>query len=72
MCLQWSLASDPKKEGGLRLKRVGNWNKASALMHIWNLFVKAGSDWVAWVMGVHEYLLRKRDFRTINIPQEAT
>ena len=56
----------------MRIKRVGNWNKASALKHIWNLFVKAGSDWVAWVMGVHEYLLRKRDFRAINIPQEAT
>ena len=42
------------------------------MKHIWNLFVKAGSDWVAWVMGVHEYLLRKRDFRAINIPLEAT
>lgn len=28
----------PKNEGGLGLKRVGEWNKAAAMKHFWNLF----------------------------------
>ncbi|XP_062155223.1 uncharacterized protein LOC133863288 [Alnus glutinosa] len=36
-------------EGGLGIKRIEVWNKASMLNHIWNLFTKAGSLWVAWI-----------------------
>ena len=49
----------PKKEGGLGLKRVEDWNEATAMKHIWNLFTQAGSLWVA---GVHAMLLKGRSF----------
>jgi hypothetical protein len=39
----------PNKEGGLGIKNIEVWNQASILNHIWNLFAKAGSLWVAWV-----------------------
>jgi len=38
-----------KKERGLGIKDIEVWNQASILNHIWNLFAKAGSLWVAWV-----------------------
>jgi hypothetical protein len=36
------------------------------LHHIWNLFVKAGSLWVAWVQ---VYLLKGKSFWQVKIPQ---
>lgn len=42
--------------GGLGIKRLKKSNKASMLRHIWSLFARAGSLWVAWV---HEYLKEK-------------
>jgi hypothetical protein len=39
----------PKKEGGLGIKNIEVWKQASILNHIWNLFAKAGSLWVACV-----------------------
>lgn len=37
------------KDGGLGLKRVEDWNKAAMLRHIWKLFAREGSLWVARV-----------------------
>jgi len=45
----WHHICVPKREGGLGLKRLEVWNQASMLNHIWSLFAKAGSLWVAWV-----------------------
>ncbi|GKV32308.1 hypothetical protein SLEP1_g40922 [Rubroshorea leprosula] len=39
------------------------------LKHIWLLFSKAGSIWVAWV---HEYLIKGRSFWTLSIPADAS
>jgi hypothetical protein len=44
----WDKICFPKK-GGLGIKKIEVWNKASMLNHIWNIFAKAGSLWVAWV-----------------------
>jgi hypothetical protein len=59
----------PNKEGGLGLKRRADWNKSAILKHIWNLFSKAGSLWVAWV---HSNLLKGRCFWTVKVLQECT
>jgi hypothetical protein len=37
------------KNNFLLKKNIEVWNQASILNHIWNLFAKAGSLWVAWV-----------------------
>jgi hypothetical protein len=44
----WSKVCLPKRERGLGIKSIAVWNQASMLNHIWNLFSKAGSLWVAW------------------------
>jgi hypothetical protein len=45
--VSWENLCFPNKEGGLGIKRVAVWNHASMLNHIWSLFTKAGSLWVA-------------------------
>jgi hypothetical protein len=47
--VSWDLICVPKREGGLGLKRLEEWNRAVILKHIWNLFTKSGSLWVAWI-----------------------
>jgi len=36
--VSWELICVLKKEGGLGLMRIEDWNKAAILKHIWNLF----------------------------------
>jgi hypothetical protein len=65
----WNDICFPKKEGGLGLKRIDVWNKTSMLRHIWNLFARSGSLWVAWIK---ENFLKKRSFWNVNIPQNCS
>ena len=57
--VSWSNICFPKKEGNLGLKNLEVWNQSSMLRHIWSLFAKFGSIWVAWVK---INLLKKRVF----------
>ena len=52
----WKTLCLPKEEGGLGLRRIKDWNDASIMKHIWNLFYRKDSIWVAWV---REVLLRQ-------------
>jgi hypothetical protein len=61
----WEMICAPKKEGGLGIKSNEVWNKASMLNHIWNLFIKAGSMWVAWV---EANCLKRRTFWQVSVP----
>jgi hypothetical protein len=63
--VSWSVLSMPKKEGGLGIKKLEEWNRAAMIRHIWSLFVKAGSLWVAWVK---ENLLKGKSFWQVSIP----
>jgi hypothetical protein len=67
--VSWAKVCVPRREGGLGLKRIEVWNKAAMLRHIWNLFSRAGSLWVAWVK---ENWLRGRSFWQIPIPQSCS
>jgi hypothetical protein len=65
----WNDICFPKKEGGLGLKRIEVWNKTSMLRHIWSLFARSGSLWVAWIK---ENFLKKRSFWSVSIPQNCS
>ncbi|GLT73885.1 hypothetical protein SLA2020_457150 [Shorea laevis] len=67
--VNWLTVCSPKQEGGLGLKSLVSWNQMCILKHIWLLFSKAGSIWVAWV---HEYLIKGRSFWTLNISADAS
>jgi hypothetical protein len=62
----WDQICALKQEGGCGLKRLEDKNKVAILRHIWNLFAKAGSMWVAWVK---EYLVKGRSFWQVKVPQ---
>jgi len=55
-----------KKRGRLG---VDDWNKASIMRHTWNLFVKSGSLWVAWIK---MYLLRGKSFWQVKMPSACS
>jgi hypothetical protein len=43
----------------LGLKRLEDCNHTAMMRHIWNIFARVGSLWVAWV---REYLLKGKSF----------
>lgn len=65
----WKLMCVPKKEGGLGIKKLEVWNRATIMRHIWGLFAKAGSLWVVWV---RDKLLKGQSFWQIRVPQSCS
>ena len=51
--IRWEYVCLPKEEGGLGLRRVKDSNDASVMKHIWNLFYRKDSLWVAWVQRIY-------------------
>ena len=49
----------PLNEGGLGLNQLKIWNKALMLRHIWDIFCRKYSLWIAWV---HLIKLNQRSF----------
>ena len=50
---KWESVCLPKEEGGLGLRRVKDLNDANVMKHIWNLFYRKDSLWVAWVQRLY-------------------
>ena len=59
----------PKDEGGLGLRRVKDWNDATIMKHIWNLFYRKDFIWVAWV---REFLLRQGSIWNARTPSRCS
>ena len=51
--VSWECVCLPKEEGGLGLRRVKDSNDASVMKHIWNMFYRKDSLWVAWVQRLY-------------------
>lgn len=47
--ISWDIICTTKKEGGLGLRKLADWNQVLALKLIWLLFVAGGSLWVSWI-----------------------
>ena len=65
----WKCLCLPKKEGGLGLCRVKDWNDATIMKHIWNVFYRKDYIWVAWV---REVLLRQGSIWNGRIPSRCS
>jgi hypothetical protein len=57
------------KVAGLGIKNLEVWNNASILQHIWDLFTKAGSLWVAWI---DENRLKGKSLWQVSIPNDCS
>ena len=56
--VSWDTVCTPKNEGGLGIKNLNMWNKASIAKLIWVIAKKKDNLWVQWVHG--RYLKRGR------------
>ena len=65
----WKSLCLPKEEGGLRLRRIKDWNDATIMKHIWNLFYRKDSIWVAWV---REVLFRQGSIWNARTPSRCS
>ena len=65
----WKALCLPKEEGGIGLRRVKDWNDAAIMKHIWNLFYRKESIWVAWV---REVILRQGSVSNARIPSRCS
>ena len=65
----WKSLCLPKDEGGLGLRHVKDWNDATIMKHIWNLFYRKDSIWVAWVS---EVLLRRTSIWIAKTPSRCS
>ncbi|CAN1147980.1 Transposon TX1 uncharacterized 149 kDa protein [Linum perenne] len=59
----WHNMAYPLAEGGLGFKELSGWNSANIMRHLWNLLIKSGSLWVAWI---EAYRLKGRDVWSVN------
>ena len=57
--ISWISVCTPKKEGGLGLRRLEEWNQVLGLKLIWLIFAAGGSLWVFWV---RSHLIREKIF----------
>ena len=67
--IRWEYVCLPKEEGGLGLRRVKDSNDASVMKHIWNLFYRKDSLWVAWVQRIY---LKQGSFWCAKIPSNCS
>jgi hypothetical protein len=61
----WDKVCVLKKEARLAIKKLDIWNQVSMLHHIWALFARFGSLWVAWV---ENNLFKGRTFWQVKSP----
>ena len=59
----------PKEEGGLGLRRVKDLNDTNVMKHVWNLFYKKDSLWVAWVQ---RFYLRQGSLWNAKVPTNCS
>ncbi|GAA0148363.1 hypothetical protein LIER_07828 [Lithospermum erythrorhizon] len=53
--VKWKDINVKKKEGGLDLKDIGEWNKACMAKHLWNICIGKDTLWIRWL---HSYRLK--------------
>lgn len=66
----WEYVCLPKKEGGLGLRGLEEWNRAAMLKHLWHICTdKEQSVWSSWI---RTHLIRAKNLWELKIPGECT
>ncbi|KAA3489595.1 LINE-1 reverse transcriptase-like protein [Gossypium australe] len=55
----WQLICSPKREGGLGLRNLEEWNKACILPQVGRILAQKDSIWIAWIK---EYVMKGKSF----------
>ncbi|XP_027180783.1 uncharacterized protein LOC113779411 [Coffea eugenioides] len=67
--VKWEDVYKPKKNGGLGLQNIANWNKCLILKFIWNLCQKNDTLWVKWI---HFVILKGHSLKEVKIPVDCS
>ncbi|KAE8663104.1 pyridoxal phosphate phosphatase-like isoform X3 [Hibiscus syriacus] len=67
--VRWQRVCMPKSKGGLGIKDLACWNKTCIFRLMKSLLADEGSLWVTWVKA---YVIKERDFWTVEIKQSTT
>lgn len=67
--VKWEHVCCPKQEGGLGIRKVKVWNKATKLRHLWALCKRAHTLWVKWV---HTYIIKHQSLWSMEIPRDSS
>ena len=66
----WRDVCVPKKEGGLGIMRLKEWNRAMMMKHVWRLIAKDFSSiWVKWI---HSNLIKSKSLWELKISQDSS
>ncbi|KAI5442989.1 hypothetical protein KIW84_011867 [Lathyrus oleraceus] len=60
--IAWKKVLSPKRQGGLNIIDIENWNKACLIKLLWNLHGKSDSTWIKWI---HCYYVKEQDILTM-------
>ncbi|KAH1066826.1 hypothetical protein J1N35_031813 [Gossypium stocksii] len=55
----WQLICSPKREGGLGLRNLEEWNKACILLQVGRILAQKDSIWIA---SIKEYIMKRKNF----------
>ena len=58
----WETICKPRKQGGLEIKRLYNWNLAAIVKYVWWISEKKDNLWVKWVHSI--YIKKQGDWMT--------
>uniref|UniRef100_A0A5B6YUZ1 Reverse transcriptase domain-containing protein n=1 Tax=Davidia involucrata TaxID=16924 RepID=A0A5B6YUZ1_DAVIN len=64
----WKDICKPKKEGGLGLKDLAEWNRAVMTKQIWDLCSKKDTLWIKWC---HQVYVKGRCFWGLKVPRDC-
>lgn len=68
--VSWKDCCLPKLEGGLGIRDIGEWNKASILYQLWRLIHYSNpSLWLKWI---HDNFLIRKSIWTMKVPYNAS
>lgn len=65
----WRDVCKPFSEGGLGIKRLGEWNRLATVKHVWTLLTNNNSIWATWVTS---NLLKGKSFWSVHIPANCS
>ena len=68
--VSWARCCLRKAEGGLGFKELLGWNKCAVYFQIWRVISNSGDSlWLKWV---HQYLLKRKAFWTMAVPDKCS
>jgi len=65
----WNRTCTPRKYGGIGLKNLGAWNKATITKIVWVIGLKKDSLWVKWVHGRY---IKQQDWGDYKAPPDCS